>query len=150
MSYESRGKFIDGQIQGDGANNQPAQPTLLDVGNASKYKGGPNTFIGNFDYTNPSHSCEKIDFSNKKRMSHAYDKHVVDYCFAMTQNHNKKSLEEFIKKPQTFISSAERIDGSYHFETPAYIYQEKGSGNMVVIVNATDNSFITIVNSIRT
>ena len=40
------------------------------------------------------------------------------------------------------------MNGSYRYETPAYFYKEK-DGNLVTItiVNATDNSFITVVNA---
>ena len=38
------------------------------------------------------------------------------------------------------------MNGSYRHETPAYFYKEK-DGNLVAIVNATDNSFITVLNA---
>ena len=40
------------------------------------------------------------------------------------------------------------MNGSYRYETPDYLYKEKG-GNLVAAVNVTDNSFITLVNTIE-
>lgn len=80
-------------------------------------------------------------------MNHAYDRHA-EKCFDLKENRNKRNLKEFEKKTRSFIESpeTEKINGSYRYETPAYLYKEK-CGNLVVVVNATDNSFITIVNA---
>ena len=66
----------------------------------------------------------------------------------MTENQNKESLKKFEENIRKFIESPNTLkyNGSYRYETTAYIYKEK-DGNLVVIVNATDNSYITIVNS---
>nr|ULD16283.1 hypothetical protein [Cylindrotheca closterium] len=80
-------------------------------------------------------------------MNHAYDRHAAK-CFDLKENRNKRNLKNFEEKTRSFIESpeTEKINGSYRYETPAYIYKEK-EGNLVVVVNATDNSFITIVNA---
>ena len=113
----------------------------------SKYKDGPNPFVDKFDYDNPNYTRENTDFSSEKRMNHAYDRHA-EKCFDMKENRNKKNLKEFEGKTRSFIESpeTEKINGSYRYETPAFIYKEK-NGNLVAVVNATDNSFITIVNA---
>lgn len=66
----------------------------------------------------------------------------------MKENRNKETLKEFEEKARSFIESpeTEKINGSYRYETPAYFYKER-DGNLVAIVNATDNSFITILNA---
>jgi len=66
----------------------------------------------------------------------------------MEENRNKESLKEFEGNVRDFIESPNTLkyNGSYRYETPAYLYKEKG-GNLVAVINATDNSFITIVNA---
>ena len=80
-------------------------------------------------------------------MNHAYDRHA-EKCFGMKENRNKENLKKFEGKARSHIESleTEKINGSYRYETPAYFYKEK-DGNLVTIVNATDNSFITVVNA---
>ena len=104
-------------------------------------------FFNKFDYDNPNYTRENTDFSSQKRMNHAYDRHA-EKCFGMKENRNKENLKEFGGKARSFIESpeTEKINGSYRYETPAYFYKEK-DGNLVAIVNATDNSFITVVNA---
>lgn len=141
-------KVSDGPFQGDGDNNQP--PPEDGKFDASEYKGGPNPFIDKFDYDNPNHTRENTDFSSQKRMNHAYDRHA-EKCFSMKENRNKESLKKFKGKARSFIESpeTEKINGSYRYETPAYLYYlyKEKDGNLVGIVNATDNSFITVVNA---
>jgi hypothetical protein len=62
----------------------------------------------------------------------------------------KSKQRKFEGKVQGFIESpeTEKINGSYRYQTPAYFYKEK-DGNLVAVVNATDNSFITVVNATR-
>ena len=107
----------------------------------------PNLFTDKFDYDNSNHTRENTDFSSQKRMNHAYNRHA-EKCFGMKENRNKETLKKFEEKARSFIKSpeTERINGSYRYETPAYFYKEK-YGNLVAIVNATDNSFITVVNA---
>ena len=80
-------------------------------------------------------------------MNHAYDRHA-EKCFGMKENRNKENLQKFEGKARRFIESpgTEKINGSYRYQTPAYFYKEK-DGNLVAIVNATDNSFITVLNA---
>ncbi len=113
---------------------------------SSQYKGGPNPFVDKFDYDNSNHTRKNTNFSSQKRMNHAYDRHA-EKCFDLKENRNKRNLKKFEGKTRSFIESpeTEKINGSYRYETPAYLYKEK-EGNLVV-VNATDNSFITIVNA---
>jgi hypothetical protein len=82
-------KVSDSPFQGDG-NNPPPEDGQFD---ASQYKGGPNPFIDKFDYDNPTHTRENVDFSSQKRMNHAYDRHA-EKCFGMKENRNKESLKE--------------------------------------------------------
>jgi len=147
LSCKPRVKLADDPFPGDGGNNQP--PPENGNFDSSQYKGGPNPFLDKFDYDNPNqnHTRENTDFSSQKRMNHAYDRHA-EKCFGMKENRNKETLKEFEGKTRSFIESpeTEKINGSYRYETPAYFYKEK-DGNLVAIVNATDNSFITIVNA---
>ena len=138
-------KVSDGPFQGDGDNNQP--PPEDGKFDASQYKGGPNPFIDKFDYDNPNYTRENTDFSSQKRMNHAYDRHA-EKCFGMKENRNKENLKKFEVKARSFIESpeTEKINGSYRYQTPAYFYKEK-DGNLVAIGNATENSFITVVNA---
>jgi hypothetical protein len=115
----------------------------------SQYKGGPNPFIDKFDYDNPNNTRENVGCSSQKRMNHAYDRHA-EKCFGMQENRNKENSENFERKIRNFIESpeTEKINGSYRYETPAYFYKQK-DGNLVTVVNTTDNSFITIVNATK-
>lgn len=145
LSCKPKVKVSDSPFQDNGGDNQP--PPENGNFDASQYKGGPNPFLDKFDYDNPNHTRENTDFSSQKRMNHAYDRHA-EKCFGMKENRNKENLKEFEGKARSFIESpeTEKINGSYRYETPAYFYKEK-DGNLVAIVNATDNSFITVVNA---
>nr|YP_010283261.1 hypothetical protein MKU01_pgp113 [Psammodictyon constrictum]ULD16380.1 hypothetical protein [Psammodictyon constrictum] len=145
LSCKPKVKVSNSPFQDNGGDNQP--PPENGNFDASQYKGGPNPFLDKFDYDNPNHTRENTDFSSQKRMNHAYDRHA-DKCFGMKENRNKENLIEFEGKARSFIESpeTEKINGSYRYETPAYFYKEK-DGNLVAIVNATDNSFITVVNA---
>ena len=145
LSCKTGVKVSDGPFQGNGGNDQP--PPENPKFDSSHYKGGPNPFIDKFDYDNPNYTRENTDFSSQKRINHAYDRHA-EKCFGMKENRNKENLQKFEGKARRFIESpgTEKINGSYRYETPAYFYKEK-DGNLVAIVNATDNSFITVVNA---
>lgn len=145
LSCKPRVKVSDSPFPDDGDNNPP--PPENGNFDLSQYKGGPNPFLDKFDYDNPNHTPENTDFNNQKRMNHAYDRHA-EKCFGMKENRNKENLKKFEGKARSFIESpeTEKIKGSYRYETPTYFYKEK-DGNLVVIVNATDNSFITLVNA---
>lgn len=147
LSCKPKVKLADGPFQYDGDNNQP--PPENRHFDASHYKGGSNPFLDKFDYDSPNHTRESPDFSSRKRMNHAYDRHAKK-CFGMNENRNKETLKKFEEKNRSFIElpETERINGSYRYETPVYFYKEK-DGNLVAVVNATDNSFITIVNATK-
>ena len=68
--------------------------------------------------------------------------------FGMKQNRNKKSLQEFENNLQNYIESPDtkRIPGSYRYETPAYHYK-KPNEDLIVTVNATDNTYISVRNA---
>ena len=102
-----------------------------------------------FGYDDPNNTRENVDCSDQKHMNHAYDRHAKKY-FGMQENRNKQNLEKFERKIRDFIESpeTEKINGPYRYETPAYFYKEK-DGNLVTIVNATDNFLITIVNATK-
>lgn len=144
LSCKTGMKVSDGPFQGDDRNDQapPENPNF----DFSQYRNGPNPFIDKFDYNNPNHARESTDFSSQKRMNHAYDRHAKK-CFDMQENPNKANLKKFEGKTRKFIESPKirKINGSYRDETPAYFYKENDN-NLVAIVNATNNSFITIVN----
>ena len=145
LSCKPKAKVSDGPFQNDGDNNQP--PPESGNFDASKYRGGPNPFIDTFDYDNPKHTRENTDFSSQKRLNHAYDRHA-EKCFLMKENRNKITLETFKGNARRLIESpnTERSNGSYRYETPVYFYKDKTS-DLLAIVNATDNSFITVVNT---
>ena len=135
-----------GAFQGNG--NNPPPPENSQFG-ASHYKGGPNPFIDKFDYNNPNHTRENIDFSNQRRMNHSYDRHAKD-CFGMQQNRNKETLQKSEKNLRDFIESpeTERIKGCYQYDTPAYHYK-KPDQNLTVSVNATNNEYISVRNATK-
>ena len=145
LSCKPKVKLSDSPFQDNGDDNQP--PPENPQFDSSQYKGGPNPFIDKFDYDNPNYTRENTDFSSQKRINHAYDGHA-EKCFGMKENRNKENLKTFEGKARSFIESpkTEKINGSYRYQTPTYLYKEK-DGNLVAIVNATDNSFITIVNA---
>lgn len=72
-------------------------------------------------------------------MNHAYDRHA-EKCFGMKEN-----LQKFERKVRRFIESpgTEKMNGSYRYETPAYLYKKK-DGNLVAIVNATESQLKSI------
>lgn len=150
LSCKPKARLSDGQFQSNGDNNNPppeyGQSSKRDM---SSYKGGPNPFTDKFDYDNLAHSRENVDYSDQKHINHAYDRHA-EKCFGMKQNRNKESLEIFKQKNQGYIKSSEteRIDGSYRYQVPAYLYKQKDS-NLVAIVDARDNSFIIVLNATK-
>lgn len=66
LSCKPKVKLAKGPFQGDGDNNFPP-PGNFD---ASQYQGEPNPFLDKFDYDNPNHTKENINFSNKNRLKH--------------------------------------------------------------------------------
>ena len=66
----------------------------------------------------------------------------------MEENRNNENLEKFKENILSFIESpnTEKINGSYRYQVPAYLYKDKES-NRVAVVDATDNSLITLVNA---
>ena len=145
--YRNHAKLNENKFNRNGDNNQG---TNNDSSNdLSQYKGGPNPFTDKFNYDNPNHTRKNINFDNEKRLNHLYDRHAKD-CFNLTENRNKENLELFKEKTRSFIQSSntKKINGSYRYETPAYLYKEK-KGDLVAVVNATDNSLITVVNATK-
>ena len=124
-------------------NNENHQRPANSKFDSSNFKGGPNPFINKFNYTNPNHTRSNIDFTSQKRMNHAYDRHA-EKCFGMKENKNKQTLYKFICKAREFVESSEteKINGSYRYEIPAYLFQQK-ENNLVAVVNATNNTFVT-------
>lgn len=134
-------------FQKDDNNDQP--PYETPKSNLEEFKYGLNPFISKFDYNNPSHTRENIDFNNEKHIFHIYDKHARK-CFSMTENRNKQSLNKFIGKTCEFIQSldTQKSNSFYRYETPAYFYKQKDR-NLVAIVSAINNSLIIIVNATK-
>lgn len=98
-------KLADGPFKDNGNNDNPP----LENGQStdmSNYKGGPNPFTDKLDYNNPAHSRENVDFSDPKRMNHAYDRHA-DKCFGMKESRNKQTLQTFKQKNQDYITFTE-------------------------------------------
>lgn len=73
-----------------------------------------------------------------------------ELCFNMRQSRNKRTLEKFEGKCCSFIELplTEKINGLYRYQTLAYLYTDKDD-NLVVIVNVTYNSIITLVNATK-
>ena len=148
LSCKPRAKPLNSLFQDDGNDdNQP--PSENGDFDASQYKGGPNPFLDKFNYDNSNHTRENACFRNKKRMNHSYDRHAKE-CFGMKENRNKENLKKFEEKVRSYIESPKtrKIKGTFRYETPAYLYKEKNN-TLVVVVNATDNSFITVVNATK-
>ena len=145
LSCKLKVRLADDPFQGDGDNNQPP----FENGNfdESQYKGGSSPFINKFDYDNENHTRENTDFSNKRRMSHSYDRHA-EKCFGIQENRNKENLQKFEKNIRDYIESpeTERINGSYRYETPVYHYK-KPDKNLIVTVNAANNKYISVRNA---
>jgi hypothetical protein len=93
--------------------------------------------IDKFDYDNPNHTRQNVNFSSEKRMSYTYDRHA-EKRFGIKENRNKENLKKFEGKATGFIESAEtqKTNGSYGYQTPAYFYKEK-NGNLVAVVNGS-------------
>ena len=79
-------------------------------------------------------------------MSHLYDGHA-EQCFGIQENRNKENLQKFEKSIRDYIESpeTERINGSYRYETPAYLYK-KPDEDLIVTVNAINNECISARN----
>ena len=148
LSCKTKVKLSDNQFQPKDDGSEMYDQSGTSKFDPKDYKGGPSPFE-NFDYDNSTHTRENVEFSSQKRKNHMYDRHA-EKCFGITENRNEESLKKFEVKARDFIESpkTERINGSYRYETPAYIYKKK-DGNLVAIVNATDNTNtpITIFNA---
>lgn len=146
LSCKTNVKLSDKQFQPKDGKSEMYDQNGTSKFDPKDYKGGPPPFE-NFNYDNPTHTRENVKFSSQKRKNHMYNRHAKK-CFGITENRNNESLKKFEVKSRAFIESpeTEKINGSYRYETPAYIYKEK-DGNLVAIVNATDNTPITIVNA---
>ena len=129
-------------------NNDQGQPPPEDSqsGHISQFRGGPSPFT-EFDYTNPNHTRENVDFSNQSRLSHSYDGHARE-CFNIMGNRNKQTLGRFENEVRTYIESpeTERIFGSYRYEFPAYHYK-KPDQDLIVTVNAITNEYVSCRNA---
>lgn len=113
----------------------------------SRFYGGPKPFE-KYQYQDPEKVSKKIGFSESSRLNKSFDKHAKD-CFQITANRNKKSLEIFKKRVLELAESADKVHkGSYRFKDPAYIFLKNNKENVLtaVVVNATNNEFITVVN----
>ena len=145
LSCKPKVKVLNGPFQDNGGDNQP--PPENGNFDESQYKGGSSPFINKFDYDNENHTRENTDFSNKRRMSHSYDRHA-EKCFGIQENRNKENLQKFEKNIRDYIESPEtkRINGSYRYETPAYHYK-KPDEDLIVTVNATNNEYISARNA---
>ena len=66
----------------------------------------------------------------------------------MKETRTKESLAKFKGKVEDYIQApeTERINGFYRYETPTYHYKQP-SKDLVVTVDATDNSYILVRNA---
>ena len=66
----------------------------------------------------------------------------------LKENRNKENVQKFKENIQDYIESpeTERINGSYRYDTPAYHYK-KPNKDLVITVDATDNTYISIRNA---
>jgi hypothetical protein len=118
LSCKSSVKVSKSPSQGNGNNPPPGDGSNFDV---SQHKGGPSPFK-NSDYDNKNHNRENVDFNDQRTTNHSYDGHV-EKCFNMQENRNKQSSQKFVKSVRDYIESpeTERIDGSFRYETSAFI-----------------------------
>jgi hypothetical protein len=81
-------------------------------------------------------------------LNKSYDKHVED-SFGIVENRNKENIERFKDDIKNLAQSADEVyKGSYRYKDPAYIYLKEIDEKMTaVIVNATDEEYITSINS---
>ena len=88
-----------------------------------------------------------IQNNNTIRLSKSYDKHA-EKCFGLTDNRNNESLCEFKARVVELAQTADEvIQGSYRYNDPAYIFLKEINGKpTAVLVNATDNEYITTIN----
>ena len=145
LSCKPRVKVIDNPFHDDGNNgNNENKDSPFD---ASQYKGGPNPFIDKFDYKDPEIVAQKIGFNNPNRLNKSYDKHS-EKCFGIQENRNKASLGTFKGEVGGLAQSSDKtVKGSYRYKDPAYIYLKEIDGKQTaVIVNATDDEYITTIN----
>lgn len=84
---------------------------------------GPSLFKGKFGYDKLEFNQHNVVFKSK-RLFHSFDKHVKK-CFNRMANQNKATLQEFQGKIENVIQSPDAIkyNGSYRYETLAYIYK---------------------------
>lgn len=112
----------------------------------TKYKGGPSPFkkhkVGDL-----AKARENIDFNKTGRLSKSYDKHAED-CFSMKGNRNKENIELFKVNVQDLAKSSDQVyAGSYRYQDPAFIFvKEINDKTVAVIINATNNEYITSIN----
>ena len=111
FSCKPKVKVSKNPVVDDGNNNPPPEDGQFD---ASQYKGGPNPFLDKFDYNNPNHTRENVNYSCQKHLSHAYDGHAKK-CFNMQENRNKETLKTFKGNVQDVIGSTNTVkyNGSY-------------------------------------
>lgn len=144
LSCKPRVKLAYDPFQGDGDNNQP--PPENGNFDASKYKGGPSPFE-EYEYKDPAVVAQNIGFNQPNRLNKSYDKHAED-CFGIVENRNKENLDIFKGDIKDLAQSADEVyKGSYRYEDPAYIFLKEIDQKMTaVIVNATDEEYITSIN----
>lgn len=99
-------------------------------------------FSTTFSKTN--HNIRKNVIMKEKKLSHLYDGHAKS-CYNRKEPWNKQTLIIFENKLRNYLESYEQINGSWKSQIPAYHFFEL-TGSLVLSVNATDNSFISVRN----
>jgi Colicin D len=149
FSYKSV-KVVGNPLQGDenNGNNPPPEDGQCDARQEtnSEYKNGPSPFK-DYNYKDRETVAQNILFNKPRRLDKTYDKHAKE-CFDITENRNNSNLLRFQKDIEDLAQSADRVyKGSYRYEDPAFIFVKEIDNKMtVVIVNATNNEYITVFN----
>lgn len=97
--------------------------------------------MGKHNYKRETEARKSTNFE-QSRLQHSYDGHRDIY--GLLENKNKQNLENFKKNVYNDINlpEFELINGSYRYQTPAYLYYNKAQ-NVLHVVNATDDVNIT-------
>ena len=126
-------------------NNHGYSTSLQENKGFENFRGGPNPYKFKYSYNVQEDTRESTIFT-PRLLNHSFDGHAIK-CFNITGNRNKQTLKAFENANRSFIESTgtQLTTGSYRYETPAFIYTQDGT-DLIVVVNATNNHFITVIN----
>ena len=126
-------------------NNHGYSTSLQENKGFENFRGGPNPYKFKYSYNVQEDTRESTIFT-PRLLNHSFDGHAIK-CFNITGNRNKQTLKAFENANRSSIESTgtQLTTGSYRYETPAFIYTQDGT-DLIVVVNATNNHFITVIN----